>query len=65
MAPSIRVGDEKYQALKQHAEPFVDTPETVIRRLLAETGLAEMLFEHDRAGRGDGRRHHGPPATKP
>lgn len=41
MAPTIRVSEKTYQALKQHAEPFVDTPEAVIRRLLGETEPAE------------------------
>ena len=32
--PTIRVDDEVYEALKREAEPFVDTPNTVFRRLL-------------------------------
>lgn len=34
MAPTIRVDDEVYDRLKEEAEPFVDTPNTVLRRVL-------------------------------
>jgi len=34
MAPTVRVDDDVYEELKAHAEPFVDTPNTVLRRLL-------------------------------
>ena len=34
MAPTVRVDDEVYEQLKANAEPFVDTPNTVLRRLL-------------------------------
>jgi|SRR5919108_2396992 hypothetical protein len=34
VAPTIRVDDEVYDRLKQDAEPFVDTPNSVLRRLL-------------------------------
>ena len=37
MAPTIRVDDEVYDFLKSNAEPFHDTPNLVLRRLL---GLA-------------------------
>lgn len=37
--PTLRVDDEVYDALKGLAEPFVDTPNSVIRRLLEEKGL--------------------------
>src|SRR5882672_11256536 len=36
--PTLRVEDEVYDALKKLAEPFVDTPNSVIRRLLEEHG---------------------------
>jgi hypothetical protein len=36
--PTIRLDDEIYDALKKLAEPFVDTPNSVIRRLLEEHG---------------------------
>jgi hypothetical protein len=34
MSPSIRVDDEVYGFLQRNAEAFVDTPNTVLRRLL-------------------------------
>lgn len=34
MTPSIRVDKEVYEFLKKHAEPFADTPNSVLRRLL-------------------------------
>lgn len=34
MAPEVIVDDEVYEHLKSQAEPFVDTPNTVLRRLL-------------------------------
>jgi len=36
--PTIRLDEEIYAALKKLAEPFVDTPNSVIRRLLEEHG---------------------------
>ncbi len=36
--PTIRLDDEVYDALKKLAEPFVDSPNSVIRRLLEEKG---------------------------
>lgn len=35
MMPTIRIEDDVFEGLKLLAEPFVDTPNTVIRRLLA------------------------------
>jgi hypothetical protein len=44
MCPSIETDDQVFEVLKRHAEPFVDTPNTVLRRLLgidqAESGSA-------------------------
>jgi hypothetical protein len=34
MCPSIDTDDEVFDVIKKHAEPFVDTPNTVLRRLL-------------------------------
>jgi hypothetical protein len=34
VSPTIRISQETYEHLQQHAEPFVDTPDSVIRRLL-------------------------------
>ena len=37
--PTVRLDDEVYDALKKLAEPFVDTPSSVVRRLLEEKGV--------------------------
>ena len=34
MAPQVEIDDDILAELKRHAEPFVDTPSTVLRRLL-------------------------------
>jgi hypothetical protein len=34
MTPTIRVDEDVYERLKDEAEPFIDTPNTVLRRLL-------------------------------
>jgi hypothetical protein len=34
VSPTVRIDDEVYETLKANAEPFVDTPNTVLRRLL-------------------------------
>lgn len=34
MSPAIETDDDVFEVIKQHAEPFVDTPNTVLRRLL-------------------------------
>lgn len=36
--PTVRLEPEVYEALKKLAEPFVDTPSSVIRRLLEDSG---------------------------
>lgn len=41
MMPTIRVDDDVFQGLKSIAEPFTDTPNTVIRRLLTEIGVLQ------------------------
>lgn len=41
MMATIRIDDEVFEMLKQLAEPFVDTPNTVIRRLLEGQGGAQ------------------------
>jgi hypothetical protein len=58
MMPTIRVEDDVFQGLKSLAEPFTDTPNTVIRRLLEERGAlqpkkAEVAPPPD-GGTGDG-----------
>jgi hypothetical protein len=39
--PTVRLDDEVYEALKKLAEPFTDTPSSVIRRLLEAHGHLE------------------------
>ena len=39
--PTIRIDADLLQALKKLAEPFVDTPSSVLRRLLEEKGVLE------------------------
>ena len=34
MSPTIRIGQDTYEHLQEHAEPLIDTPDSVIRRLL-------------------------------
>lgn len=41
MSPTIRVDEDVYGALQQEAEPFVDTPNTVLRRFLGLTETAQ------------------------
>ncbi|HLF44629.1 MAG TPA: winged helix-turn-helix domain-containing protein [Acidimicrobiia bacterium] len=46
MAPAIEIDDEVYKRLKDEAEPFVDTPNSVLRRLLGlQTERAEFAQE--------------------
>jgi hypothetical protein len=40
MSPHVELDDEVFDHLKAHAEPFVDTPNDVIRRLLGLAGAA-------------------------
>jgi hypothetical protein len=40
MSPTIRIDEDVYQALQRRAEPFVDTPNSVLRRLL-DLGVSE------------------------
>lgn len=37
--PTIRIEDDVFKGLKDIAEPFIDTPNTVIRRLLEDRGV--------------------------
>ena len=54
MSPTIRIDQELYAYLQEQAEPFVDTPNTVIQRLLGldfahESGLAQEPAEQTEA----------------
>jgi negative regulator of replication initiation len=42
MMPTIRVDDEIWTILKQHAEPFDDTPNDVLRKLLLGSGKTKI-----------------------
>jgi hypothetical protein len=53
VSPTIRISQDTYDHLKEHAEAFVDTPDSVIRRLL---GLDAQVID---ATEGD------PAATQP
>lgn len=39
MMPTIRLEDDVFQGLQQLAKPFVDSPNSVIRRMLEERGV--------------------------
>jgi predicted CopG family antitoxin len=43
--PNIRIDEDVYQALKTIAEPFIDSPSSVIRRLLIEKGVMSKSSE--------------------
>ena len=45
MSPTIRIDDDVYRVLQSRAEPFVDTPNTVLRRLLELGDAAEKREE--------------------
>ena len=55
MAPEVIVDDEVYEYLKSQAEPFVDTPNSVLRRLLGlkRSVVAEGREAHLAAAIGD------------
>jgi len=40
MAPTIRIDDQVFEELKKRAEPFVDSPNDVLRRLLGLNGAS-------------------------
>ncbi len=52
MVPTLRVDDDVYDKLKDLAEPFVDTPNTVLRRVLKLDG-AESAPKQKRARAGE------------
>jgi hypothetical protein len=43
MMPTIRIDDDVFNGLKALAEPFVDTPNSVIRKLLEASGALTRL----------------------
>lgn len=50
MMPVIRIGEDVFRGLQSLAQPFTDTPETVIRRLLEEKGVLPTLIEATERG---------------
>src|SRR5215204_5255533 len=45
MSPTIRISQDTYEQLQEHATPFTDTPDSVIRRLLGlDTADAEIAL---------------------
>jgi Mrr restriction endonuclease-like protein len=68
--PTIRIDDEVYDRLKEHAEPFVDTPNAVLRRLVglpprngseadAAASADDVIGGESEAGSGDATSRHG------
>lgn len=59
MTPTIRIDHEVYEKLQEQAQPFVDTPNTILRRLLdlPEAPLDRRGHRERREHRGRG--HHG------
>lgn len=49
MSQVIRVDDEVYAALQEQAQPFVDTPNDVLRRVLGLTSTATNASSSDRS----------------
>ena len=49
MSPTIRIDEEVFDELKKHAEPFVDTPNSVLRRILGLGQAAEQDEGHLKA----------------
>jgi hypothetical protein len=49
MSPTIRIDSEVLDKLKEHAEPFVDTPNSVLRRILGLAPGAESEQIEDEA----------------
>lgn len=45
MSPNIEIDDEVFELLKANAEPFVDTPNAVLRRLLGLAPAAKATQE--------------------
>lgn len=48
--PTIRIDHDVFEGLKKLAEPFVDSPGAVVRRLLIEKGIIKDLSAKAKAG---------------
>lgn len=53
MSPSIEIDDDIFEHLKAQAEPFTDTPSTVLRRLLNMNGAAVSPLRPAETARAD------------
>ena len=51
MSPTIRIDGEVLDKLKEHARPFVDTPNSVLRRILGLAPGADSAEIEDEAPR--------------
>lgn len=60
MAPEIQIDDEVWAVLKSHAEPFIDTPNSVLRRLLDMAASANGASSAPGAFVGEKSRPHSP-----
>jgi hypothetical protein len=49
MPPAIDIDDDLFELLQQHAEPLVDTPSTVLRRLIGENANGAGPVERSEA----------------
>ena len=54
MSPTIRIDKDVFGELKKHAEPFVDTPNSVLRRLLGLAATSAAESGSTEAGLADG-----------
>ncbi len=48
MSKVIRIDDDLWEALKSRAEPLVDTPASVLRRIFEEQGLLPKGTDKDK-----------------
>lgn len=53
MSPSIEIDDDVFEHLKSQAEPFTDTPNTVLRRLLNMNGGVALPSQPTTTARSD------------
>lgn len=65
MVPTLRVDDDVYEELKSHAEPFVDTPNSVLRRLLGLDSAPSEIAGPTNMDEVDNERPPEPPAVVP
>jgi hypothetical protein len=61
MSPTIRIDEDVYEALQKRAQPFVDTPNSVLRRILELEGSGQSAGP---APQGQTRRRAGRPTAE-